>query len=637
MDLMKVLDDKLKGQHSSFINDAKKVLAIRKRFNLETITTFDLSQTLKTLKKCIDATLQHVVKKIGKTNILNEIFADLKLASSLLEMNLIHVVVVVCRQLKHIHFTCLMLTKIIPNFEINRNNCKDYLDLAVLTIEQLLLAGEEELHNECPTFPILFTIIKECRTDVVLYQAEFEELWRFLTVGYQFCKSDETEHLIEQFKQSHPLTKEMITLQGTNEAPEVCESRRDSFSLFDKIDSPTCFDSTRQNSLAEKCLLTALKLLVACGQISIFNHLTVIFERSEHNLSAELLNLLQKLVKSKQHMFSHMIIQILRHYETCGNNFRFFSVTSLAILEREILRNELSAKNPNYIQALNVLCTSQDPLSCLSTLNDYEKPDTYRINCLILKEMYASKIKDTDAIEEARKSRIQVSYMLELYKIEPSLKNKPPLDFSSLKNVMVQLNRKVLSVELLQKMCKDFATFDYDNALGMQIVTLLSAEKLDFDVTTDAFGNDELLIKNKVEDIFSKCEPYVKETSNRMLLAQRLLEHMAYLNFYFYELYLCIIDILIYIDQLPTHMILWKKVLFCLSQMANKRRKAPGSMETDWWFKLPEVGMLPKISKYRLPFLPLIKEPLKNILGKTICILLVFYTILAVFELEFVS
>lgn len=62
---------------------------------------------------------------------------------------------------------------------------------------------------------------------------------------------------------------------------------------------------------------------------------------------------------------------------------------------------------------------------------------------------------------------------------------------------------------------------------------------------------------------------------------------------------------------------LWANMLLFLKhKMVTKRRNRAGQIEMDWWLKSqPDIGVLPKIAKYRFPFMPLVQEPLKNILG----------------------
>lgn len=63
-------------------------------------------------------------------------------------------------------------------------------------------------------------------------------------------------------------------------------------------------------------------------------------------------------------------------------------------------------------------------------------------------------------------------------------------------------------------------------------------------------------------------------------------------------------------------MLLWSDILsFLKYEMITKRRNNPGQIETDLWLKSKfETVVLPKISKYRFPFKPIVQGPLKLIL-----------------------
>lgn len=81
-------------------------------------------------------------------------------------------------------------------------------------------------------------------------------------------------------------------------------------------------------------------------------------------------------------------------------------------------------------------------------------------------------------------------------------------------------------------------------------------------------------------------------------------------------MYLCVLEMLSSIKALPKEMNLWSSILLFLKhKMTTKRRNRANQLEMDWWLKSQsDVGVLPKIAKYRFPFKPIVEEPLKNIL-----------------------
>lgn len=143
-------------------------------------------------------------------------------------------------------------------------------------------------------------------------------------------------------------------------------------------------------------------------------------------------------------------------------------------------------------------------------------------------------------------------------------------------------------------------------------------QTLIFDIKLDAFGKEEIVVKTSASQMKALCQPYIEKISNLELLASSLLDFMDTINFYFYELYLCILEILHSINMIPNDKKCWENILLFLKhEKVTKRRPNHGisQKETDFCFK-SEMGMLPKISKYRFPFKLVVQEPLKNVLGK---------------------
>lgn len=69
---------------------------------------------------------------------------------------------------------------------------------------------------------------------------------------------------------------------------------------------------------------------------------------------------------------------------------------------------------------------------------------------------------------------------------------------------------------------------------------------------------------------------------------------------------------------MPKEMEIWKQMLqFLKHKMMKRRRNRPGPLETDMWLQSQsEMGVMPKIARFRLPFKPIIEQPLKDILGE---------------------
>lgn len=147
----------------------------------------------------------------------------------------------------------------------------------------------------------------------------------------------------------------------------------------------------------------------------------------------------------------------------------------------------------------------------------------------------------------------------------------------------------------------------------------------------DPFGKETIVVKANIDELKALCMTYVEELSSTDQLVQELVILMETINSYFYELFMCVIDLLIELNRLPREMELWRSVLLFLKhKMTTKRRNRIGQNETDAWLKTQEeVGVMPSIAAYRFPFRSIVLDPLKNVLGKTVaCLLLKHYFLL---------
>lgn len=137
---------------------------------------------------------------------------------------------------------------------------------------------------------------------------------------------------------------------------------------------------------------------------------------------------------------------------------------------------------------------------------------------------------------------------------------------------------------------------------------------------TDVFGKEEVITMNSVEDLCDLCETYINELTCKEHLADELIIFMKSINFYFYEIFLCVIHLLNQIKALQPGMHWWLIILKLMKhKMTGKRRNPIGQIENDSWLEFhPQSGIPPPISKYRIPFLLTVKKSLEDILSNTI-------------------
>lgn len=138
-----------------------------------------------------------------------------------------------------------------------------------------------------------------------------------------------------------------------------------------------------------------------------------------------------------------------------------------------------------------------------------------------------------------------------------------------------------------------------------------------YETESDSVGKEHLVVKVSVEKIQALCQPYIEQIIDTKALAERLYMFVDSINPYFYELYLCVVQILTDIRELRKDMVKWANILeFLKFKMVGKRAKRIGQLETDWWLKTHGESVMPKISKYRLPFACFNELPFQEFLGK---------------------
>lgn len=135
-----------------------------------------------------------------------------------------------------------------------------------------------------------------------------------------------------------------------------------------------------------------------------------------------------------------------------------------------------------------------------------------------------------------------------------------------------------------------------------------------------------IVVHTTPEKLRTLCEPYLNKVTDMKSLGIHLYDVINSINPYFYELFLCVLSILTEIGELRTEVQQWTHILLFLKhKMVKKRERRVAQFETDWWIrKQGESTIMPKISKYRLPFLMIVTESLKDFLGKFIKTIITF-------------
>ncbi|XP_063705773.1 uncharacterized protein LOC134834897 [Culicoides brevitarsis] len=621
------------------VKNILKVLCLRDEFKIS-VNLGSLYQSEVLLKQGI-AHIVHATQERKPKSIFNALYSQLKRLCSCLGCHLIDGILAMCRFLDEKTVTM--------NFIVSLLDLEAENSFVPKLISLILLALKQELETTSPDddledlflYPILHQMLEKVRTVDILHVFEVNELFQWTMIGYQFYKSHEITDVVENYHELHRITEEMLVTKDKNDEKDALNKSSDkknvSLSVFEEISSPLVSKDTKnivfrtgdEPNLAVHALSTALKTAILSirqddDQVQhLWCHVDPEYGRfgcSEDELKTELVGLLEKLIKNKQHMRAFLILQRIRQYKNVENE-DIFAENTRKSLKRKILKAVITQKRVDYMEGLNVLISEQFTDEEFAALKEAVKiSETFTINFYTLLEKYFHIQGDERQVLAAKRARITFSHHQELCRIDESLKYKKSLDFSSFQDLSKELKGQILPTNLLQRMSRDFG-WDYEETLIAQIINLLSAQKLEFDIAMDVFGKEEIRVKTTVEELVNLCQPYVNEIQDRAMLAKELKQSMKQFNFYFYELYLCTIKILEYIDQLPVDMILWQNVLTFLIQSSTARKNRAGQTESDWWFKTsPDGAVLPKIAKYRVPFYPLISVDLKEILDSEICV-----------------
>lgn len=277
-------------------------------------------------------------------------------------------------------------------------------------------------------------------------------------------------------------------------------------------------------------------------------------------------------------------------------------------VNKKVLKFILSQKEPDYMGAFRIFRSEKNREECLEYLRGVLKNNSQKIAFSTFSEMYNNYKGNVGSVADERQNRLKFFYYSELCKYDQSLRFKSNFDNLSISDLLKDLENRQLNAELVKKLSKDFG-WNYQEALIQQIKIALRNHELEFEIKTDVFGKEEVVIKSTLEIIRKKCEPYLKEITNMKLLASEMHSFIKEINFYFYELYLFVLELIEKYKTLTMDQIIWRNILLLLKLKFSCKRRRTEQREIDSWNKHhQDATVLPKISNYRLPFKPLMEE-----------------------------
>jgi hypothetical protein len=158
-----------------------------------------------------------------------------------------------------------------------------------------------------------------------------------------------------------------------------------------------------------------------------------------------------------------------------------------------------------------------------------------------------------------------------------------------------------VDVSLILVYCSDFE-LELQECLLLHLETILMTWEPVFEIEKTVDGEEVLNVLNTENEVARKCQDIIELIENKECLVKRLTSILKGLNYYNYEMYIYIINLL---EQLlPSHNFISKKFLLMFLRK-YKRVQGPKQEELDEWLhSFPQSLSLPEISKWRLPFLP---------------------------------
>ncbi|XP_017073334.2 uncharacterized protein LOC108109368 [Drosophila eugracilis] len=555
--------------------------------------------------------------------------------------------------------SCALAFHVISFVDCKPSNAGDFINLAVeLLVQQIEnakgnnreSASSLQLINESD--PLSFFLAYELLTSALLHEAsrrrDLVELIKYIRVAvihypldaiktyYDGKEQAVNEHICRALDGITVALSE-TTLNFTTplngsfdvkslQAPTATKKRY-SVSMFDEVEVQPIQQIQQKKSIGGhmavvKFLARTLLLMVTETEPS--NSLLMqvrhgLAENTKADLDsarADFFLSLEHLTKAKEHDVWYVMSQYLLDFQkqNCRKK-RIINEGFITLQLRRIFRNAMGSKETNFIELFTMLVVDSEALALLEKLSTEVKTDLQKINFLTLSAMYHEHIEDVENVQMIRSKRLKLYYYLEFCQQDPRIKGKFNADMDNVEDLLKEFHNKQLDVQLLERMSKDFG-FDYQKILITQILSILSAQELRFEVKKDTFGDEELVMLSSAQEMRDMCQPYINEINNVELFTSKLKSFIEEINIYFYELYMCVINILMYFDAAPKEMEIWKNILhFLRHKMITRRRNRPGQIETDMWLKSQrENGVMPKISRYRLPFMPIVEQPLKDIL-----------------------
>ncbi|XP_017846001.1 uncharacterized protein LOC108602401 [Drosophila busckii] len=557
-----------------------------------------------------------------------------------------------------LQLSCALAHYVLEFVDCTPANSSEFIDLAIeLLVQQIAVSTSRsqveasstlQLINACDplSFPLAYELLTEATQLEQCKQCDLAELINFVRVPVMHypmaCiearykdKEKETNEQICRALDGVGISQGDTTLNFTTtlntsidikpDIEQVPTKKRYSVSMFDEVDvqlQPQPLQKVNNGSLSiVKFLARTLLLMVVETQPSnllLLQLQQTVPEHLKRDVDAarcDFFSSLEQLAKAKEHDAWYITAQYLLKYQAQYGGKVIINEKLVSIQLRRLLRNAMNDSDANLLEMLTMLLADSEANAQLEGLSTDMKTDQQRINFLTLSAMYNERVGDKENVQKILAKRNKLNYYLEFCKQDPNIKGKFNADMDNIEQLVKEFHKKPMDVRLLERMSKDFG-MNYQKMLITQILSILRAQEMRYEVKHDTFGEEELVMLSNVREMRDMCQPYINEIQNVELFTSQLKQFIDEINIYFYELYLCVIEILTLFSAAPKAMETWTNILhFLRHKMITRRRNRASQLETDMWMQSQkDTGVLPKMARFRLPFKPIVEKPLKDIL-----------------------
>ncbi|EDV30384.2 uncharacterized protein Dana_GF22970 [Drosophila ananassae] len=636
----------------------KHCFQLRHNFDIKLRCSSELV-SLKRRHELLDEAIERIIERAQATlNVSSFIASQNRELCTALNLSPVFGLHRICERIGCLPLSCALAYHVVQFIDCSPSNVRDFINLAVELLVQQIGCARGSTHespssmqliseNDPLSFPLAYDLLTSALLHEQSRRRDLVELITYIRVAiihysvdaikqhYDGKEKDVNEHICRSLDGTAvALGETTINFSSAlNDSIDVkpvqptASKKRYSVSMFDDVEVQPVHQKQLKKNISGQLPIVkflARTLLLMVIEAEPINSLLMQLRRAlaeniisdVENARADFFVSLEYLTKYKEHDVWYVMSQYLLEYQkyNCRKK-RIINEGFITLQLRRILRNAMSNKDVNFIELFAMLVSDREAVALLEKLSTEVKTDLQKINFLTLSAMYSEHTEDMENVQLLRSKRLKLYYYLEFCQQDPTIKGKFNADMDNIEDLLKQFHNKKLNVQLLERMSKDFG-LDYQRILVTQVLSILSSQELRFDVKRDTFGDEELVVLSSAQEMREMCQTYINEIKNVELLTSKLKLFIEEINIYFYELYMCVVNILMYFDAAPKEMEIWTNILhFLRHKMISRRRSRPGQMETDMWLKSQkENGVLPKIARYRLPFKAIVEQPLKDIL-----------------------